>query len=221
MVELISNSYGIRPPVYQPVRFNREPNAADTVSNEIIQQSSAQLFDALSGVNEPVVGNGAVPSGNLDRGTLLQAQEELFNTIDENTDGSLTLEEFTNGPAVNQPLAEDELNELFTATDLNEDGLVSEDEFGTAVLLERLNASAAEDGVVEFAAGTPVTFYDPRDTNLDGFVDAQERLTDLLGQNDQQAAIVNQEESLSPEATRTSMMSYLLSIQEAQQGAIV
>jgi hypothetical protein len=220
------------PYVVQPYNFRTTSvplGQTIPASDNLAQQNTVRLNDALTNANTTSAlindtGDGPVPSATLAGDTLLQAQE-AFNAIDSDDNGNVTLEEFQNGAGINPEINEDsaaDLETLFTQSDLDANGILSEGEFTSGVLYETLSSVVDDLSNPALQVGTPVpaTFYDPRDTNLDGIIDAQERLADLLGGITAAPTPALEDESLMPgtEEARNSMMSYLISVQEAQQG---
>lgn len=210
------------PYVVQPSAF-RTTQATSTqttvASDALAQQNAARLSDALVNSNTaPIfVENGPVPSTNLAADTLLQAQE-AFTSVDTDASNSVTLEEFQTGAGVVDENTATNLEALFTQSDLDEDGILSEGEFTNAALYETLSSVVNGLSNPSLQVGTPIpaTFYDPRDTNLDGVVDAGERLTDLLN-GVGQLPVPDEAQTPGTEETRNSMLNYLISVQEAQQ----
>lgn len=127
--------------------------------------------------------------------------EDLFNQIDSDDDGAVTLEEFV--AAKPDSVTEEEATALFNAIDSESDGVVVLEEFVSG--LAKPGGAAAEDDSAEEVKGPPppppasagVEDFDELDTNEDGTVSIQELMAAYAEAAEEDAQIYGYEDDKS------------------------
>ncbi|CAI5465467.1 unnamed protein product [Closterium sp. Yama58-4] len=146
----------------------RDANEAPDTPLGVEVLSRMQSFQAMNKLKKKAL---KVIADQLSSAEELQGLQEVFKIIDENGDGTLTLEELRNGlRRIGSPLSDAEVQALMDAADIDGNGEIDYSEFVAATMhLQRVdnekNLQAA---------------FDYFDSDRSGFIDIEE-LADALG----------------------------------------
>lgn len=118
---------------------------------------------------------GSISNNNYYSTSLAKLSQQLFNMIDQNSDGSVTSADLLCLSEETGSLSDSFMNKV----DANMDGAVTDLEFTSALsqLIQELKSNSAEDGV---AAGVPPPSHDTGemfnslDTDADGYLSVEE-----------------------------------------------